>query len=367
MGPGKSGGENRPGAGSKAGMSATPLVSVIVLNYNGQHFLKACFDSLLGSGYPELELLLVDNASTDDSLAFMRQHYPTVSLLETGSNLGYSGGYNFAVPRANGRYAVLLNADVEVTPGWLQPLVAELEANGQVAACQPKFRHLINRDEFEYAGASGGFIDRYGFPFLRGRVLNTIETDSGQYDDRIDLFWASGAGLMVRVTDYASAGGLDADFFLHMEEIDLCWRWHLTGHTVRVVPQSIIYHLAGGIIKSDSYMKMYYNHRNSIFMLWKNYSAGNLVRVLPVRMALDLVLTLKSLVTLDFKRLLAVPMAYLWLLGHLPMLWRKRRRVQAMRTVTDGEIAPLMLPGSLVIDYYLRGKKTFSQLWRGTQ
>lgn len=346
-------------------MSATPLVSVIVLNYNGQQFLKTCFDSLLRSDYPEIELILADNASTDDSLAFMRQHYPTVTLVETGSNAGYSGGYNFAVPRANGRYAVLLNNDVEVTPGWLQPLVAEMEANPRVAACQPKIRHLINRDEFEYAGASGGFIDRYGFPFLRGRVLDTIETDSGQYDDRRDLFWASGAALMVRVSDYAAAGGLDADFIHHMEEIDLCWRWLLTGHTLSVVPESMIYHFAGGTIKPDSYMKMYWNHRNSIIMLCKNYSAGNLARVLPVRMVLDLVLILKSLVTLDFKRLLAVPMAYLWLLGHLPLLWRKRREVQAVRTVTDSEIAPLMLPGSLVIGYYLQGKKTFSQLWRG--
>ena len=345
-------------------MTPAPLVSVIVLNYNGRKFLATCFDSLSASEYPSVELIMADNASSDDSIAFVRANYPAVTIVETGGNIGYSGAYNFAVPRANGRYAVLLNNDVEVTPGWLQPLVETMEADPRVAACQPKLHHIVNRDRFEYAGAAGGFIDPYGFPFTRGRVFDTVETDTGQYDEAIDLFWASGAALMVRVDDFTSAGGLDEDFVHHMEEIDLCWRWLLTGHTLRAVPQSLIYHYAGGTIKPDSYQKMFWNHRNSVFMLLKNYSTARLVRRLPIRLFLDLILIVKSALSLDLKRLVAVPMAYLWLLGHFRLVIRKRAQVQRMRKVDDQQIDRLMLPASVVLGYYLRGKKTFSQLWR---
>lgn len=343
--------------------AASALVSVIVLNHNGLRFLKTCFDSLLADSYPAVELIMADNASTDDSLPFMREHYPSVTILETGGNIGYSGAYNLAVRKSTGTYVVLLNNDVEVTPGWLAPLIAEMEAQPDLAGCQPKLRHMEQRDSFEYAGASGGFMDRYGFPFLRGRILGTIEKDTGQYDDGTDLFWASGAALVVRREIFLRAGGLDDDFVHHMEEIDLCWRLHLMGYRLRVVPAALIYHYAGGTIKPDSYMKMYWNHRNSIFMLLKNYGPGRLLQVLPVRALLDGIVMVKSLLSLDLKRLAAVPAAYLWLVFHLRLILRKRRQVQSQRIRSDREIDTYLYPRSMVVAYYLRGKKTFSELW----
>jgi hypothetical protein len=344
-------------------VAATPLVSIVVLNYNGVHFLKTCFDTVLAGTYPAVELIMADNASTDDSVGFVQENYPQVTIIETGGNNGYSAAYNLALGQVKGAYAVLLNNDVEVTPSWLEPLVAEMETHPDVAACQPKIRHMLNREAFEYAGAAGGFMDPYGFPFLRGRILSTIEDDTGQYDDPVDVFWASGAALMVRLDAYQSVGGLDEDFVHHMEEIDLCWRLLLSGKRLRAVPSSTIYHYAGGTIKPDSYKKMYLNHRNSVFMLIKNYSLPRLAWILPVRLILDGTLIIVTLISLDLKRLVAVPAAYLWLLAHLPRIMRARKESQSHRQVSDAQLDRLFYPGSLVIAYYLRGKKTFSQLW----
>ena len=342
--------------------SSPPVVSVIVLNYNGMRFLRTCFDSLAGCTYPRLELLMVDNGSTDDSIRFVQENYPLVQVLNSGGNIGYSAGNNLGIAAAKGEYVVLLNNDVEVTPGWVEPLVEEFESDPSIAACQPKILHLVDRHKFEYAGAAGGWMDLFGYPFLRGRVFNTTEEDRGQYDDSVDLFWTSGAAMAIRKSALEHTGDLDVDFVHHMEEIDLCWRMHLQGYRLRVRPDAVIYHYAGGTIKPDSYAKIYWNHRNSLLMLLKNLGWPRLSWVLPVRLALDAVLLLKSLLTLDLKRLAAVLAGYFWLAVHPRLIWNKRRVVQAARQVTDRALDPYIYHGSLVLTYYLLGRKTFREI-----
>ncbi len=305
---------------------------------------------------------MVDNGSTDCSVSFVEENYPAVTVINSGGNIGYSAANNLGVGHARGKYVVLLNNDVEVSPGWLEPLVAELESNPAIAACQPKLLHILDRNSFEYAGAAGGFMDYLGYPYLRGRVFSTIETDEGQYDNNVDLFWASGAALVIRKEAFVAIGGLDEDFVHHMEEIDLCWRLHLLGYRLRVRTDSVVYHHAGGTIKPDSYRKLYWNHRNSVLMLLKNYSIARLLWVLPSRLLLDIMLTLKSLVTLDLRRIAAVMAAYTWLAFHPMLICRKRREVQQQRKISDGVIASNLFPVSLVFSYYLQRKKTFTEI-----
>ena len=343
--------------------SAPTTVSVITANFNGLAFLKGYFDALFRTTYPHVDLIMVDNGSTDDSVAFVSRHYPTVKIIPSPTNLGYSGGFNLGIRGAQGDILVLLNNDTEVTPGWLEPMLAEFATDDRIAACQPKILSLTEQTKFEYAGASGGFMDRLGYPFLRGRVFDTIEEDRGQYQEPVDLFWASGAALAVRRHVLSETGLLDEDFRLHMEEIDLCWRLHLRGYRVRAAPAAVVYHLGGGTLGQHRARKMYYNHRNGIFMLLKNYSAQRLLWVLPARVALDLVLVVKSLLSLDLKRVVAVAAAYLWLLAHPRLVRRKRREVQQLRKVDDSSLDPLLYSGSIVWAYYLRGRKTFAAIW----
>ncbi len=339
-----------------------PTVTVIVLNHNGMAFLKDCFESLLAATYPDAEILMVDNGSTDDSVSFVERNYPTVVVIHSGGNIGYSAAYNLGVDHARGEYVVLLNNDVEVTQDWLEPLVEELESDSRIAACQPKLLHMVKRTSFEYAGAAGGFMDRLGYPYLRGRIFNTVEEDQGQYDTSVDLFWASGAALAVRKGAFIEVGGLDQDFIHHMEEIDLCWRLHLQDYRIRVRTDSVVYHYAGGTIKPDSYRKIYWNHRNSVFMLLKNYSRARLLWVLPLHTLLDTVLVLKSLITLDLKRVVAVAAAYGWLVLHPFLICRKRREVQGRRKIDDKAISALLYPTSMVFSYYLKREKTYKDI-----
>jgi len=340
-----------------------PLVSVLVLNYNGLKFLKDCFNSLRKSYYPNFKIYLVDNNSTDSSVEFTQHHYPEIKILQTRSNAGYSRAYNMAMAEAEGKYFVLLNNDVVVDPGWLDYLVTAAEKDPGIAALQPKILSMLKQNYFEYAGASGGYMDRYGYPFLRGRIFYSIEPDEHQYDTEAEVFWTSGAAMFVRAEVLKRAGNLDEDFVHHMEEIDWCWRLHLTGSSLKVIPDSIIYHYAGATIKEGSYRKLYWNHRNNIFMLFKNLETRNLLKILPRRMGLDGINILYSaLVKFDFKHAYAIMVAYTWLLSHLPLLWRKRKQVQAQRFCNDQTMDHLVYPGSLVLDYFVRGKKTFSSL-----
>jgi hypothetical protein len=339
-----------------------PLVSVLVLNHNGKHFLKDCFESLYASTYPNQELVLVDNASTDDSLQYMREQFPEVRILETGGNIGYSGAYNLSFQHANGKYYVLLNNDTKVDPGWLEPLVEAAEKDPKLGMLQPKIDSMIDLGYFEYAGASGGFMDRYGFPFLRGRIFFEIEKDEGQYDDPAEIFWASGAAFFMRADMLAYTGGLDEDFVHHMEEIDLCWRAHLQGYRGRVVPSSRILHHAGATIAPESYMKLYWNHRNSLIMLRKNVGDEKLAGIMRTRKLLDLLAMIRGLLKGEFQRMRAIWDAYRWLRKNPQKMREKRERVQGERIVHDERIFCKLYPRSIAWDHFILRKKHFDQL-----
>jgi GT2 family glycosyltransferase len=339
-----------------------PQVSVIVLNYNGLGFLHRCIETLLQTSYSPLELVVADNDSSDGSLAYLRENFPEVRIIPFSTNLGYSGAYNAAIEQVDSEYVVLLNFDVEVEPDWLDQAMNLMLAEPDLAAVQPKLRALQIRGRFEYAGGSGGYVDRYGYPFLRGRVFDSLEMDHGQYDDVIPIFWATGAALLTRRSAFSKVGGLDTDFFLHMEEIDLCWRYWLTGWKVKVAPQGTVYHWSGAALSAEKFHKMYYNHRNSLVMLIKNYELGKLWGRLPVRILLDGFTVATSLFRGEARRSRAVLAAYWYLFTHLPSLWRKRRRVQRMRTVADRDIEKVILPGCLVWRYFVKKQKTFTQL-----
>jgi GT2 family glycosyltransferase len=286
-----------------------------------------------------------------------------VKVVETGKNGGYSRAYNIAFRKTQADYYILLNNDVVVEQHWLEPLIKEAEADQEIGALQPKIRSLIDDGYFEYAGACGGFMDKYGYPFLRGRIFYTIEKDEGQYDDITDVFWTSGAAMFVRAEALKKSGDLDEDFVHHMEEIDLCWRLHLVGYTLKVIPDSVIYHYAGATIKADSFKKIYWNHRNGIFTLIKNLETGNLIKKLSIRYLLDIINILHaSVAQLDFVHAYAIIKSHFWLFFHLRLMFQKRKEVQRIRVVPDSAYQYLMYNKVLVIDYFLRNRKTFKSL-----
>jgi GT2 family glycosyltransferase len=340
-----------------------PLVSILVLNYNGKMFLKECYDSILKSTYQNYELILVDNNSSDDSVVFTQAHYPIVKIIQTHRNAGYSRAYNIAFKEAKGKYYLLLNNDVVVDKNWLEPLVNVAEENHKIGALQPKIRSLIDDGYFEYAGASGGFLDKYGYPFLRGRIFYTIERDEGQYDDETFVFWTSGAAMFIRAEALEKSGNLDEDFVHHMEEIDLCWRLHLVDYQLKVIPRSVIYHYAGATIKVDSFKKIYWNHRNGIFTLIKNVEKANLAKILIIRYLLDVINVVHAAFgQFDFKHAYAIIKSHLWLVFNVRLMFKKRKEVQKIRIVPDKKYDFLIYNKTLVFDYFLRKKKTFSSL-----
>ena len=269
-------------------------VAVVILNWNGEQMLRQFLPSVvehsvLPRALGEAVVYVVDNGSTDGSLALLAAEFSTVRTIVFEENYGFADGYNKAFEQIDAEYAVLLNSDVEVTAGWLTPLVEYMDTHSQVSACQPKLMAYHQKDEFEYAGAMGGYLDRYGYPYCRGRIFDTIEKDHGQYDTDVPLLWATGASLMVRLTTYKEVGGLDGRFFAHMEEIDLCWRLRCRGHEVRSVASSVVYHVGGATLNAGHPRKTFLNFRNNLLMLYKNLPEGDLRRVLFVRGLLDYV------------------------------------------------------------------------------
>ena len=267
-------------------------VTVAILNYNGEEMLGRFLPSVLQNS-PGARIVVADNASTDGSVAFMKERFPGVELVLLDRNYGFAEGYNRVIEHIGTEYVLLLNSDVEVTPGWLEPLMAALDADENVVACQPKVLDYKRKSHFEYAGAAGGFIDRYGYPFCRGRIFDTVEEDKGQYDTVADIFWATGAALLIRTAAYRDAGGLDGRFFAHMEEIDLCWRLRARGHRIVCVPASTVYHVGGATLSVGNPRKSYLNFRNNLLMLYKNLPSDELCRVMAVRCVLDYVAALK--------------------------------------------------------------------------
>jgi hypothetical protein len=305
---------------------------------------------------------MIDNNSTDDSVEYVQQKYPEVKIIQTGSDAGYSRAYNIGFTKAKRTYFVLLNNDVKVKQDWLEPLVNASEQEPETGALQPKLLSLRKPDEFEYAGASGGYIDAFGYPFSRGRIFQTVEKDNGQYDDIVRVFWTTGAAMFLRSDILTETGDLDADFVHHMEEIDLCYRINLAGYTLKVIPESVVYHYGGGTIKYESYSKLYWNHRNSIFMMFKNMGSKKLVGFLIKRFGLDLITLIQSLIKLNYKQFIAIFHAYLWLISHPHLLIKKRKHVQRKRKVSDHELSSLIYDKSIAYQYFIKKRRTFNKL-----
>lgn len=268
-------------------------VSVVILNWNGEEMLRRFLPSVIEHSIGEgVEVCVADNGSTDASVQMLRATFPSVRLIELDSNYGFAEGYNRALDQVEAEYVVLLNSDVEVTPHWLDPLVDFMDNHPEVAACQPKLLSQRNKSCFEYAGAAGGYLDKYGYPFCRGRIFEVVEEDKGQYETTETVFWVSGAAMFIRLKDYQNVGGLDKDFFAHMEEIDLCWRLKSRGKELMYVPQSKVYHVGGATLNKDNPRKTFLNFRNNLLMLYKNLPDSELNSVLRVRKCLDILAAL---------------------------------------------------------------------------
>ncbi len=333
------------------------IAKIVILNWNGVAHLRRFLPSVIAAAPADVEVIVADNGSTDDSVEVLRSEFPSVTLLRMDRNYGFAGGYNRALQQIEADYYVLLNSDVETPVGWLEPLVETLDRNPDVAVVSPKLISSEERRMFEYAGASGGYLDVLGYPFCRGRILRTVEEDRGQYDDERDLFWVSGAAFCCRADVFHALGGFDDDFFAHMEEIDLCWRMQLAGYRVRVVPRSRVYHLGGGTLQTDSPSKVFYNHRNNLAMLYKCSSSGQRLLVAVARPVLDLLAALSYLAQGRADNFRAVFRAWRDFVTWHPALSRKRRAVQSARKAEARHI----YRGSIVARYLLGGR-TFGRL-----
>ncbi|MBO5271411.1 MAG: glycosyltransferase family 2 protein [Muribaculaceae bacterium] len=327
-------------------------VAVIILNWNGEKLLREYLPSVIETTDSSIaDVIVADNGSTDSSVELLRKEFPQVKLLEFSENYGFAEGYNRAIKATNYPYTVLLNSDVATTEGWINVLYDYMEANPNVGACQPKIRAYTNKTHFEYAGAAGGFIDRNGYPYCRGRIFDTVEEDKGQYDEVVSIFWATGAALMVRSQLYIDAGGLDKDFFAHMEEIDLCWRILLTGSEIMAVPQSVVYHLGGGSLPASNPRKTYLNFRNNLLMLHKNLPDETRGKTLFIRRLLDTVAWAKYMATFDFKNANAILKAHNDF-KKMRKAYTTHPTIDLLRTRTDCR-------RNILLDYYLRGRKKF--------
>lgn len=338
-----------------------PLVSIIILNYNGEHFLKDTLIALKNTSYQPIEVIIVDNASTDDSLNIIRQ-FDFVTLIESKENLGFAEGNNVGIRKAAGKYICLVNNDLKVTPGWLDPLIDFLENHPDYAAVQPKILSWQDETLFEYAGGAGGFLDRYGYPFTRGRILRYCEKDLGQYDSAARIFWASGACFCLRKDVIDKVGLLDKDFFLHQEEVDWCWRMNLAGFKIAAIPSSVVFHHGGGALNYGSPVKLYFNYRNNLAMLLKNMEIITLLSILPVRLLLDFGAIFHNIVQGKLKNTWSIIRGYFSILRNSKAILTKRRTVQnKIRVIKDSDLKPVLYSKSIILSYYL-GKKSFLEL-----
>lgn len=332
--------------------------AVVILNYNGAQMLCDFLPKVV-EYTPEAEIIVADNASSDNSVQIVRDMFPAVRLLLLDKNYGFAGGYNKALEQVDAEYYVLLNSDVEVTPGWLAPILEFMETNAKAVACQPKILDYKDKTRFEYAGAAGGYIDRYGYPYCRGRIFDTIEIDNGQYDSVAPVFWATGAAMVVRSSAYWNAGGLDEFFFAHMEEIDLCWRLLARGGEIYALPQSCVYHVGGATLNKSNPQKTYLNFRNNLFLLYKNLPKAELCHVMRWRRLLDYVAALKFLLTAnvgDFKAVLRARRDFR----------KEKRRYAAVREANFSATVCGNIKGrrqfSLLWQYYVKGCRYFSRI-----
>lgn len=341
-------------------MPAQASVAVVILNYNGKKYLEQFLPSVLASEYDNLQVIIGDNASTDDSIAFLQERYPQVPIIRNEENYGFAGGYNRILERVQADYFVLLNSDVEVSKDWIQPVIALMEKDAHIAASQPKILSYKNKQVFEHAGAAGGFIDKFGFCFCRGRIFFSVEEDKGQYQEATEIFWASGAALFIRAERYREMGGLDADFFAHMEEIDLCWRLKNKGYSIYYCPYSTVYHVGGGTLEYDNPRKIYLNFRNNLVMMQKNIPGfWNAFSILFIRFWFDLAAYLRFISEGKWSHAWAVNKAHTHFLLGIFKVINKRLKVQ--RALQDQPVSALYSK-SIVLDYFFYKKTVFSSL-----
>ena len=335
-------------------------VAIVILNWNGQKMLAKYLSGVVEYSRQDAEVWVADNSSTDGSMHLLETQYPQVKTIVLEQNFGFAEGYNQALKQIEAEYYVLLNSDVEVTHHWLTPLIEFMDSHPQVAACQPKLLAEYDKDSFEYAGACGGFLDKYGYPFCRGRIFETVERDNGQYDYQQEVLWATGACMMIRAKDYWDAGALDGRFFAHNEEIDLCWRLRLMGRKIYCIPESEVYHVGGGTLPKSNPMKTFLNFRNNLTMRYKNLEDSDLQHVMFIRWFLDYLAAFEMLILKrnfgDFKAIFKARRAF--------KAWRKdfdedRQRIQSGRV--EGAV-PQVYEGSILWQYYAKGKKVFSKL-----
>lgn len=337
-----------------------PSVAVVILNWNGRNFLERFLPSVIISEYENTILIVADNASTDDSVSFLQAHYPSIKIISNPVNEGFAKGYNNALKQVQADYYVLLNSDVEVTKNWIGPIISVMEKDKNIAACQPKILSFDNKNKFEYAGAAGGWIDKFGYPFSRGRVFDFCEEDNGQYDEETGIFWASGAAFFVRSPVFHESGGFDEDFFAHQEEIDLCWRMQRSGYKIVAVPSSIVYHVGGGTLPMGNSRKVYLNFRNNLLMLSKNLSLSEKIWKIPYRIVLDNISGLQAILKGDIKTFRSVQKA------HFHFLQRKfNKKEVSFLPKKKLKNLPGVYNGSIVFDYFIQKKKTFSEIVGG--
>lgn len=333
-------------------------VAIVILNWNGQRMLEEYLPSVVKYS-PGAEIIVADNASTDNSIAWMKEVYPDIRIIQLSENYGFAGGYNRALKQIDSEYYLLLNSDVEVTPNWLQPLIKEMDVHSDIVACQPKLLAIYNKENFEYAGAAGGHLDKYGYPFCRGRIFETIEHDEGQYNNAEEIFWATGACLLVRSEAYWKVGGFDERFFAHNEEIDLAWRLHQIGGKIYCFPASQVYHLGGGTLPKSNPRKTFLNFRNNLTMLWKNLPEEEVAHVMRVRCFLDYLAAFQMLIlqrnVADFKAVIKARKAF--------KEWRNsfERRNSGSR-IDNNSMEDKRKKFSILWEYYVKGNKKYTNL-----
>ncbi len=338
----------------------SPSVAIVILNWNGRHYLQQFLPSVLSTYYDNYRIIVADNASTDESISFIKNNFPLIEIIRLKKNFGFAKGYNEALKEVEADYYVLLNSDVEITPGWLGPMINLLEQDIDHAACQPKILTFKNKKQFEYAGAAGGWLDAYGYPFARGRVFDICEEDRGQYDDVSEVFWASGAAFVIRSKVFHQLGGFDEYFFAHQEEIDLCWRLQLNGYKIFCCPQSVVYHVGGGTLPRGNSKKTFLNFRNNQIMLAKNLPSNERWWKIPLRILLDNVSAFKGLLSGDPGYFLAIMNAHFSFFYWLLFKRKQNRNFKEQKLVHFKGL----YKGNIAWQHFVKKKIRFSQIVR---
>jgi len=338
-------------------LNPSPLVAVVILNWNGKKYLEQFLPALLKTTYQPMQVIIADNGSSDDSVAFLHQHYPAIRLIRFAKNHGFAKGYNEALKQINAPYYVLLNSDVEVQPGWLQPMVDLLEKDKTIAACQSKLLAWHDKKIFEYAGGGGGWLDKYGYPFAKGRIFDKYEEDRGQYDKAEPIFWASGASMFIRSPVFHAMKGFDEYFFAHQEEIDLCWRIQLAGHSIYSCPASVVYHVGGGTLPKGNSLKTFLNFRNNRIMLSKNLPFAQKLRVVPVRNLLDGISAWKGLLSGDGGYFIAIVRAQIAFIK-----WWFFHRKKSVFPVSKKGVLKGYYPKNIAWQHFVKNKNKFSEI-----